>query len=120
MIENAFHRRARRLRFRLRGMGVLRLSIFRSNRMISAQVIDDSLSRTLAFAIPNSDSACVGKNLADSVHGAGIDVSRIAVDRGGYRYHGRVRMLVESYLERIREIMSGAPAKKVVDGGVNE
>ena len=103
-------RRKRHERLRLRISGSTerpRLSIFRSAKFIYAQVIDDTTGRTLAAASsresdlaagPKVDTAhAVGKALADRAKAAGV--STVVLDRGGYRYHGRVRSLAEGARE---------------------
>jgi len=100
-------RRKRHARLRLRLSGDAerpRLSIFRSTRYIYAQVIDDSTGRTLASASsrepalargPGKVAAAeaVGRAVAERAKKAGV--TRVVLDRGGYRYHGRVRSLAE-------------------------
>ena len=104
-------RRKRHERIRLRIVGSTarpRLSIFRSAKYIYAQVIDDSSGRTLAAASSREatlvggsgkvDSArSVGRALAQRAKAAGV--SAVVLDRGGYRYHGRVRSLTEGARE---------------------
>ena len=100
-------RRKRHARLRLRLAGSAdrpRLSVFRSSRYIYAQVIDDATGRTLAAAssrepgLAGADSKvaaaeAVGKALAERARAAGV--TQVVLDRGGYRYHGRVRSLAE-------------------------
>ena len=83
-----------------------RLAVFRSNRGISAQLIDDEAGRTLASASWTSVSSngsktdqatAVGKALADAAKKAGIDAC--VFDRAGYLYHGRVKALAEGARE---------------------
>lgn len=85
-----------------------RLSVFRSNRYIYGQVIDDVEGRTLASAssfeegVANngtkSDQAKkVGNLLAERAKSAGIDT--VVFDRGGYLYHGRVKHLADGARE---------------------
>ena len=85
-----------------------RLNIYRSNRFIYAQLIDDTAGTTLASAssfegaVANdgnkSDQAKeVGKLIAERAKAAGID--RVLFDRGGYLYHGRVKSLAEGARE---------------------
>jgi len=108
-----FTRRRRRTRhaLRQRGGGRPRLSVFRSNRYIYAQVIDDAAGRTVAAAssleptvktelTSTSDKAAakrVGALLAERAKSAGIGA--VVFDRGGYMYHGRVRALAEGARE---------------------
>ncbi len=100
-------RRKRHARLRLSLSGSTerpRLSVFRSSRYIYAQVIDDDTGRTLASASSREPSLAgstgkvaaaeaVGKALAERARAAGV--TRVVLDRGGYRYHGRVRSLAE-------------------------
>ena len=97
-------RRAVRVRSKVRGTAERpRLSVFRSNRAIWAQVIDDSSGRTLASAgsihvtekgLSKKDQAAkVGELLAERAKAAGIE--RVVFDRGPYLYHGRVKALAD-------------------------
>lgn len=108
-----YDRRRRRTRYRLRRLagGRPRLSVFRSNKHIYAQVIDDGKGVTLAAAssvdtelkgaVDNggaSDAAeKVGALVAKRALAAGI--STVVFDRGGYRYHGRVKALADAARE---------------------
>lgn len=99
-------RRKRGIRKRLFGTPAQpRLSVHRSNLNIYAQVIDDVGGRTLAAASTldlekgsDVDAAKeVGKRLAEKAKAAGIE--QVAFDRGGYRYHGRVKALADAARE---------------------
>ena len=86
-----------------------RLSIFRSNKQIYAQIIDDEQGITLAscssrlkglISQPLSKtetSRMVGQKLAEIAKGKGIE--RVVFDRGGYKFHGRVKALAEGARE---------------------
>ena len=82
-----------------------RLAVFRSNRHIYAQVIDDQAGRTLAAAStlsagdgsPLDQARAVGSALAEKARAAGV--TRVRFDRGGFQYHGRVRALAEAARE---------------------
>ena len=85
-----------------------RLSIFRSNKQIYAQLIDDISGTTLASAssyknksVDNKNktdqAAVVGKEVAEKAIKAGVD--RVVFDRNGYLYHGRVKSLADSARE---------------------
>lgn len=85
-----------------------RLAVFRSNKQIYAQVIDDLNGKTLAQAssasmpeaqnIAKVDQAnAVGKKIAEVAMAAGIE--NVIFDRGGYLYHGRVKSLAEGARE---------------------
>lgn len=79
-----------------------RLTIFRSNRQVYTQVIDDVTGNTLTSACSikmekGDDIATaseVGKQLAEKAKAAGIE--KVAFDRSGYKYHGRVKAMVEA------------------------
>ena len=84
-----------------------RISVFRSNRGIFAQLIDDDSGRTLASVSwiesdlrslkPMEQAAKAGALLADRAKAAGVESA--VFDRGGYQYHGRVRALAEGARE---------------------
>ena len=101
-------RRRRRVRAKISGTAERpRLSVFRSNRGIVAQLIDDDAGRTLAAVNwteaelrglkPMEQATRVGALLAERAKAAGIDAA--VFDRGGYRYHGRVKALAEGARE---------------------
>lgn len=71
-----------------------RLSVFRSNKRIYGQLIDDSRGITLLSASDIKTSALkIGENLAKKALEKGI--KSVVFDRGGYKYHGRVKALAE-------------------------
>jgi len=104
-------RRKRHSRIRLRIVGSAerpRLSIFRSTKFIYAQVIDDGSGRTLASASSREADLAVGPGKVDPARSVGRAVAQrakaagvraVVLDRGGYRYHGRVRSLAEGARE---------------------
>ena len=108
-VLEARKRRHRRVRSKITGTGERpRLSVFRSNVGIYAQLIDDTAGRTLAatswLALPKSfkgtkseQAAEVGKLLAASAKKAEIEAC--VFDRGGYLYHGRVKALADGARE---------------------
>lgn len=102
------HRRANRTRAKVRGTAERpRLSVYRSLRHISAQVIDDASGKTLVAVTdakvdakgkkPVEVAALVGSALAEAAKGAGV--TAVVFDRGGYKYHGRVKALAEAARE---------------------
>lgn len=108
LIRMRRQRRARRTRVRVRGTADRpRLSVFRSHRHLSAQLIDDVRGRTLASAFdrevasaqhsgpvsPAARARAVGERIAAKAKAAGITAVRF--DRGRYAYHGAVRALAE-------------------------
>ena len=95
-------RRHKRIRSQVSGTAVRpRLAIHRSNRFVSAQVIDDVAGRTIASAhgreFPGAQSlqaAAVGKVIAERAVKAGI--STVVFDRGGYSYAAQVKKLADA------------------------
>ena len=101
-------KRRRRVRAKVRGSAERpRISVFRSNRGIFAQLIDDDSGRTLASVNwtesdlrglkPMEQAAKAGELLAERAKAAGIE--SVVFDRGGYQYHGRVKALAEGARE---------------------
>ena len=97
-------KRRRRVRAKIRGTAERpRISVFRSNRGIFAQLIDDDAGRTLAAVAwtepelkslkPMEQASRAGALLAERAKAAGVETA--VFDRGGYRYHGRVKALAE-------------------------
>lgn len=81
-----------------------RLSVFRSNRFISAQLIDDAAGKTIVAAhgrefkgAQSAQAKSVGLAIADKAKAAGV--SKIVFDRSGYRYGGQVKILAETLRE---------------------
>ena len=104
--------RHRRLRRGLNGTADRpRLSIFRSNQHIYAQIIDDESGRTLAAAgtvekevkgqsadkAPVETAKLIGQLIGDRAKSAGIE--KVVFDRGGFKYHGRIKALAEAARE---------------------
>jgi large subunit ribosomal protein L18 len=101
-------KRRRRVRAKITGTATRpRISVFRSNRGLSAQVIDDATGHTLAAvawfepelrSLGKADAAArAGQLLAERAKAAGV--SEAVFDRGGYRYHGHVRALAQAIRE---------------------
>jgi len=104
-------RRSMKTRDHIRRLGVNRLCIHRTPRHIYAQVIEPSGSKVITCASTldkdirgkikytgNVEAACmVGKVLAERAKAAGI--TRVAFDRSGYKYHGRVKALADAARE---------------------
>lgn len=93
------NRRRKRIRARILGTAARpRASIYRSLKYISVQLIDDTSSRTLTSARGAlREAKKVGEAAAQLAKKAGI--TQIAFDRGGYQYHGRVKVLAEGMRE---------------------
>jgi len=107
-VREARQRRHRRVRGKVRGTSERpRLVVSRSNKGISAQLVDDMDGRTIAAASSiqlkafkgkkTEQAAEVGKLLAQAAKQAKIDVA--VFDRGGYLYHGRVKALADAARE---------------------
>jgi len=103
--------RARQTRARIALQGAARLAVYRTNSHIYAQIIAASGDRVLASAsTAEADlrkelksgsniaaAAVVGKRIAERAKTAGVE--SVAFDRGGFRYHGRVKALAEAARE---------------------
>ncbi|MBL6660511.1 MAG: 50S ribosomal protein L18 [Crocinitomicaceae bacterium] len=109
MSNNKVLRRAkikRRIRKKVFGTtSIPRLSVFRSNKQIYAQIIDDVTGKTLASSgsLKNEDAQkvnkttqaeMVGKQIAEKAKESGVE--KVVFDRNGYLYHGRIKSLAES------------------------
>jgi large subunit ribosomal protein L18 len=101
-------KRRRRVRAKIHGTAERpRISVFRSNRGIFAQLIDDDAGRTLASVNwteaelrslgPMEQAQRAGAMLADRARAAGVQTA--VFDRGGYKYHGRVKALADGARE---------------------
>src|SRR5947209_11056350 len=101
-------KRRRRVRAKVRGTAERpRISVFRSNRGIFAQLIDDDAGRTLAAVNwtesdlrslkPTEQATRAGALLASRAREAGVQAA--VFDRGGYKYHGRVKALADGARE---------------------
>jgi large subunit ribosomal protein L18 len=108
--EQAREKRHARLRLTLSGTPERpRLAVFRSVKQIYAQLIDDSVGRTLASAssleaglrarsaTKTEHAKAVGRLLAERARAAGF--KKVVFDRAGFRYHGRVRALADAARE---------------------
>jgi len=110
--KQARMRRAARARAKIRELGAYRLCVFRTPRHIYAQIIDPDGSRVIASASTlekqyrqssaghagNAGAAAViGKTIAERAKSAGVE--KVAFDRSGFRYHGRVKALAEAARE---------------------
>lgn len=99
----------RRVRKNIFGTAELpRLSVFRSNKQIYAQIIDDNAGTTLASfgslkeedlqsGAKRDQAKSVGKGIAEKAKAAGIE--KVVFDRNGYLYHGRIKSLAEGARE---------------------
>jgi large subunit ribosomal protein L18 len=105
---NARLKRRHRVRAKISGSAERpRIAVFRSNRGIHAQLIDDLAGRTLAAVSwtesdlrglkPMEQAGKAGELLAQRAKAAGVDAA--VFDRGGYRYHGKVKAFAEGVRE---------------------
>ena len=104
MTNTLYQKRAKRIRTKLKKINSerFRLTIFRSSRNISAQIIDDKNNKTLVSASSIKEKKTNKKDL--SLHVAGILVKRalekkitkIYFDRGRYKYHGRIKIFADA------------------------
>ena len=107
-------RRSRQTRIRIANQGAVRLSVFRSNLHIYASVISDDGAKVLASASTAEKevrsqlggagkggnaaaAAIIGKRIAERAKAAGVD--KVAFDRAGFAYHGRVKALADAARE---------------------
>ena len=101
-------KRRRRVRAKVRGSAERpRISVFRSNRGLFAQLINDDAGRTVASVArtepelrslkPMEQAARAGALLAERAKAAGVET--VVFDRGGYRFHGRVKALADGARE---------------------
>ena len=105
--REAIRKRHRRVRKKVLGSAERpRLAVYRSNRHIYAQLIDDATGSTLVAAStlkdgngkdPKAQAKAVGTDLATKAKKAGI--ARVVFDRGGFMFHGRVQALAEGARE---------------------
>ena len=109
--EQSRIRRSRKTRAKIAELGRTRLTVYRSNLNIYAQVIDGATNKVLASASTveadmrkklkkTSDIAAaaeIGKRIAEKAIKAGIE--DVAFDRSGYRYHGRIKALADAARE---------------------
>jgi large subunit ribosomal protein L18 len=106
-VREARLRRHRRVRGKIAGTADRpRLAVYRSNRGIFAQLVDDDSGKTIVSAAwigvghkgdKTGQAEAVGKALAAAAKKAGIET--VVFDRGGYLYHGRVKALAEGARE---------------------
>lgn len=98
--------RHKKVRAKIAGSGERpRLSVFRSDKHIYAQIINDLTGKTIAQASDldvkkgkkSEKAAEVGKRIADKAKAAGV--SKVSFDRGGFKYHGRIKALAEAARE---------------------
>ena len=106
MIKNNYIKRAQRVRKKLKDVNSerFRLTVFRSTRNISAQIIDDSTSKTIVSATSVKKNSQIRKKADLSVEVAQAltkvalekKITKVYFDRGRYKYHGRIKIFAEA------------------------
>ena len=101
-----YNKRAHRIRRKLKKVNSerFRLTVFKSSRNISAQIIDDKSNKTLISATSikekntNKKKTDLSLLVAERLSKKAIEkkITRVYFDRGGYKYHGRIRILAEA------------------------
>ena len=99
-------KRAQRIRRKLKKVNSdrFRLTVFRSSRNISAQIIDDKNNKTLVSVSSIKEKSNSKKKTDLSLHVAGIlikralekKITKVYFDRGGYKYHGRIKIFADA------------------------
>ena len=105
-MTNILHQRATRIRKKLQKINSerFRLTVFRSSRNISAQIIDDINNKTLVSASSIKEKIGSNKKTDLSLHVAGIlvkkalekKITKVYFDRGRYKYHGRIKIFADA------------------------
>jgi len=106
MTSKNYKKRAQRVRRKIKEVNVdrFRLTVFRSSKNISAQIIDDKNKKTLVYVSSNNKKSSkkkkgeksldVAKDLAKKA--LEKKITKVYFDRGGYKYHGRIKSFVET------------------------
>ena len=106
MSKLIYKKRVQRIRRKLRKVNTnrFRLSVYRSSRNISAQIIDDKNNKTLVSASSLKEKTSNKKKSELSIHIAGViakkalekKITKVYFDRGRYKYHGRIKIFAET------------------------
>jgi len=101
-----YKKRTQRIRRKLKNVNKnrFRLSVYRSSRNISAQIIDDKNNKTLVSASSIKEKRSSKKKTDLSLHVAGIlakralekKITKVYFDRSGYKYHGRIKIFADA------------------------
>ena len=106
-MNNTIHKkRSQRIRYKLKKINKerFRLTIFRSSKNISAQIIDDKNNKTLVSASSVKKNVTTKKKIDLSIHVADElakkalekKITKVYFDRGGYKYHGRIKIFADT------------------------
>ena len=106
MNKTSYKKRAQRIRRKLKHVSSkrLRLSVYRSSRNISAQIIDDKNHKTLVSAsslekklIKKGKKSDLSNSIAELLAKRALEkkITKVYFDRGGYKYHGRIRIFAD-------------------------
>ena len=105
------YRRTRRIRAKINELGMVRLSVYRSNKHVYAQLIAPHDAKILAAASTLDKELCASLSNGSNCHAAAevgrviakraenLSIMKVAFDRSGYKYHGRIRALAEAARE---------------------
>ena len=106
MTNIAYKKRVKRVRKKLKKVNTekFRLTVYRSLRNISAQIVDDTNNKTLVSATSNNKKKTGKKKMDLSLYVADLlvkkafekKITKVYFDRGGYKYHGRVKTFAEA------------------------
>ena len=106
MSKLIYKKRIKRIRRKLKKVNTnrFRLSVYRSSRNISAQIIDDKNNKTLVSASSLKEKTSNKKKSELSIHIAGViakkalekKITKVYFDRGSYKYHGRIKIFAET------------------------
>lgn len=110
-MKTKFEKRKLRVRSKIKGTGIRpRLSVFRSNKFVSAQIIDDEKGITLVF-VTDKNLGKLGKLGKDGINRAkelgkmiaekaiAKKIKKIVFDKGGYKYHGKIKAVADGARE---------------------
>jgi large subunit ribosomal protein L18 len=106
MVKNIYIKRSQRVRKKLKEVNSerYRLTVFRSSRNISAQIIDDINKKTIVSATsvkknnPTKKKSDLSVEVAQSLTKSALDkkITKVYFDRGRYKYHGRIKIFAEA------------------------
>lgn len=96
-MKTNFERRKLRIRSKIKGTSIRpRLSVFKSNKSLYAQVIDDEIGKTIVFE-KGKNAKEIGMKIAEK--SLKKKIKKIVFDKGGYSYHGKIKAVAEGARE---------------------
>ena len=106
MIKNTIKKRAQKIRKRLKKVSTdrFRLTVFRSSKNLSAQIIDDKTNKTLVAASSisksekNTNKKDISLKVAEILANKALEkkITKVYFDRGSYKYHGRIKIFADA------------------------